>query len=59
MWNVNGKHYEKTLNMWLENLDNNKENVLDSLRSTYGKDTEVMMKRWRAFFIYCAETWGF
>lgn len=59
MWNIDGKHYEKTLNKWLENLDANKEKVLDSLRPTYGNETEIMMKRWRGFFIYCAETWGF
>ncbi len=59
MWNINGGHYEKTLNKWLENLDQNKDKVLESLRPTYGKDAELMMTRWRAFFIYCAETWGF
>jgi cyclopropane fatty-acyl-phospholipid synthase-like methyltransferase len=36
MWNVNGKHYEKTLNSWLENLDKNKDKAVEALKSAYG-----------------------
>jgi len=51
-WRENGKHYERTLNTWLENLDRKKSEVLRLLGS---KQTQM----WRMFFMYCAETWGY
>jgi cyclopropane fatty-acyl-phospholipid synthase-like methyltransferase/predicted NAD/FAD-binding protein/DUF1365 family protein len=59
-WHVNGKHYQLTAEGWLQNLDNNAERVMQLLKDTYPKGTEVMwFNRWRAFFMACAELWGY
>jgi cyclopropane-fatty-acyl-phospholipid synthase len=59
-WHVNGKHYQLTAEGWLQNLDNNKEQVMKLLKDTYPNGTEVMwFNRWRAFFMACAELWGY
>ncbi len=59
-WIVNGEHYEKTANAWLENIDNSKEEVLQLFSSTYGeKDKLKWFIYWRVFFMSCAELWGF
>jgi cyclopropane-fatty-acyl-phospholipid synthase len=59
-WHVNGKHYQLTAEGWLQNLDNNAERVMQLLKETYPTGTEVMwFNRWRAFFMACAELWGY
>jgi cyclopropane-fatty-acyl-phospholipid synthase len=59
-WHVNGKHYQLTAEGWLQNLDNNAERVMQLLKETYPAGTEVMwFNRWRAFFMACAELWGY
>jgi len=59
-WHVNGKHYQLTAEGWLQNLDNHGEKVMKLLKDTYPKGTEVMWyNRWRAFFMACAELWGY
>lgn len=59
-WHVNGKHYQLTAEGWLQNLDNNAERVMQLLKDTYPTGTEVMwFNRWRAFFMACAELWGY
>lgn len=59
-WIVNGEHYEKTANAWLENIDNSKDEVLQLFGKTYGeKDKLKWFIYWRVFFMSCAELWGF
>jgi cyclopropane-fatty-acyl-phospholipid synthase len=59
-WEVSGQHYEKTANAWAENLNVNKEQVLKLFASTYGESTELMWyNRWLAFFLACAELFGY
>jgi len=59
-WHVNGRHYQLTAEGWLQNLDENSEKVLELLKQTYPPGTEVMwLNRWRAFFMACAELWGY
>ncbi len=59
-WKVNGKHYQKTAEAWLENMSSNRERILPILADTYG---EAQAKRWwiywRLFFLACAELWGY
>lgn len=50
-WKVNGTHYEKTARAWLENLDKNKIQVKEFLK-TQGLGKKEMIK-WRLFFIAC------
>lgn len=59
-WAWDGKHYEKTSNAWLENMDNNKAEILKLFNDTYGEDNaQVWWVRWRIFFMSCAELFGF
>ncbi len=59
-WRWNGKHYEKTLNAWLERMDQRRDVLMPILRQTYGdKDADTWWVRWRLFFMACAELFGF
>ena len=55
-WRWNGRHYEKTADAWLENMDANKAEVMKVMSSTYGnEDAGKWFMRWRIFFMACAE----
>ena len=58
-WAVSGKHYEKTSNAWLNNLDQRETHIEQILKPVYGDDTTVWLQRWRMFFMACAELFGF
>lgn len=57
-WRVDGTHYQKTANAWLENMDARIEDVRSVMREAYGADAEAWTQRWRVFFMACAELWG-
>ena len=55
-WVVDGTHYAKTAEAWLENLDAKSDAALPILESVYGKrDAPMWLERWRVFFLACAE----
>ena len=55
-WRWNGVHYEKTANAWLDNMDSNKDEIMDILAHTYGTaNAGKWFMRWRIFFMACAE----
>lgn len=59
-WRVNGKHYQLTSEAWLQNMDNNKDAVAKVIADIYGEDNVVLWtQRWRAFFMACAELFGY
>ena len=59
-WEVNGKHYSKTLEAWLEKQDKAKDKVLDTFRETYGKrEARVWSQRWRIFYMACSELFAY
>lgn len=59
-WRWDGTHYEKTANAWLNNMDASTEQIQPVLGSAYGKENvEMWRRRWRIFFIACAELFGF
>lgn len=59
-WRVNGRHYEKTANAWVVNMDKNKNAVMSVLEQTYGKGNQQRWwMYWRMFFLACAELWGY
>lgn len=59
-WSWNGRHYERTANAWLENMDRNRDAILQVLADGYGSaQARVWFERWRMFFLACAELWGY
>ncbi len=59
-WQVNGRHYSKTAEAWLENLARNRSTILPIMQDVYGlADAGRWMQRWRIFFMACAELWGY
>lgn len=58
-WTVNGVHYEKTLNAWLQNMDRNRNSLAPIFRETYGKGSDTWWIYWRVFFMACAELFGY
>jgi cyclopropane-fatty-acyl-phospholipid synthase len=59
-WRVNGMHYKKTAESWLQNLDEKRNVIIPVLRQTYGgEQTKRWLQRWRIFFLACEELWGY
>lgn len=59
-WLVDGRHYEKTANAWLDNLDQRSKDVLRVCETIYGAaESKRWRQRWRLFFMACAELFGF
>lgn len=52
-WRVDGRHYERTADAWLRNLDAN----ADAARSILG--SQAALNEWRAFLLACAEVFGY
>ena len=59
-WRWSGKHYAKTSECWLENLDRNQFEVLELFKNEMNPEqAKRTFHRWRIFFLACAETFGF
>ena len=59
-WRWDGRHYEKTANAWLANVDTRRADVLPVLAATYGEANATQwLQRWRIFFMACAELFGY
>jgi cyclopropane-fatty-acyl-phospholipid synthase len=59
-WRMAGRHYERTANHWLANMDARQDQIMPVLERTCGeKVAAVWFQRWRIFFMACAELWGF
>jgi cyclopropane-fatty-acyl-phospholipid synthase len=59
-WRWDGRHYEKTANAWLANIDAARDAVMPILARTYGEaDAAMWLRRWRVFFMACAELFGY
>ena len=58
-WQVDGRHYSRTSEAWLSNLDARRDEALAVLQKVYGADSKLRFSRWRIFFMACAELWAF
>jgi cyclopropane-fatty-acyl-phospholipid synthase len=59
-WLVSGKHYARTAEHWLKNMDSHKSEIMPILRNTYGVKEDVKWwNYWRVFYLSCAELWGY
>ncbi len=67
-WRLNGQHYQKTAEAWLQNMDRHRAEILSLFAATYAADRQGRERehearrwlvRWRIFFLACAELWGY
>ncbi|GAB6195108.1 SAM-dependent methyltransferase [Lysobacter xanthus] len=59
-WHVDGTHYMRTANHWLENQDRRRDDVMQVLEAAYGKaGAALWFQRWRMFWMSCAELFGY
>jgi cyclopropane-fatty-acyl-phospholipid synthase len=55
-----GKHYARTANAWLANMDRRKDELMPILAETYGNDHAMKwFQRWRIFFMACEELFAY
>ena len=59
-WRVNGRHYQRTAELWLENMDRHRTELRPLFAAAYsaGKATK-WWGYWRVFFMSCIELFGF
>ncbi|MGD0846834.1 SAM-dependent methyltransferase [Bradyrhizobium sp.] len=58
-WRWSGSHYQRTALDWLANFDAHRDEIESILRSVYGTDTNLWMRRWRWFFLATAGLFGY
>lgn len=58
-WLLDGRHYRKTANQWLERQDRHRAEVLAVLRGSHGESAALWLNRWRIFWMACAELFGY
>lgn len=59
-WKVNGKHYARTSEHWLRNMDAHQAEIMPLFAQTYGAGSAVKWwAYWRVFYLACAELWAF
>eukprot|EP00058_Branchiostoma_floridae_P026249 XP_002611739.1 hypothetical protein BRAFLDRAFT_128727 [Branchiostoma floridae] len=58
-WRLNGTHYTKTLDTWLERLDANIDQVREIMTKTYKEDAGKQIFNWRMFFMFCSEVFQY
>jgi cyclopropane-fatty-acyl-phospholipid synthase len=59
-WHWNGRHYAKTCNAWLQNMDRNEKAIMRIFTECYGEDNAALWwQRWRIFFMACAELFDY
>lgn len=59
-WQIEGTHYRRTAEHWLQNMDAHRDEIQALFVDTYGaKQAQKWWVYWRVFFMSCAELWGY
>jgi cyclopropane-fatty-acyl-phospholipid synthase len=59
-WKVDGTHYQKTAEHWLQNMDRHRAEIMPLFAQTYGPEQATKWwAYWRVFYMSCAELWGY
>jgi cyclopropane-fatty-acyl-phospholipid synthase len=59
-WWVSGRHYQRTANDWLLQMDAAREPIMEVFDTTYGPtDAAIWFARWRMFYMAVAELFGY
>ncbi|RQO64497.1 SAM-dependent methyltransferase [Pedobacter sp. KBW06] len=59
-WVVNGTHYAKTSEAWLQRMDAHKAEIIPLFVRTYGQEQALKWwVYWRLFYMACAELFGY
>ena len=58
-WRWSGTHYQRTALDWLANFDAHTSEIDAVLRTVYGNETHLWMRRWRWFFLATAGLFGY
>jgi cyclopropane-fatty-acyl-phospholipid synthase len=59
-WKVNGTHYQRTAEHWLQNMDAHRAEIMPLFAETYGPANATRWwAYWRVFYMACAELWGY
>jgi cyclopropane-fatty-acyl-phospholipid synthase len=60
LWQIDGTHYQRTAEHWLQNQDRHRDEVLAVLTQAYGKGSAALwLQRWRMFWMSCAQMFGY
>jgi cyclopropane-fatty-acyl-phospholipid synthase len=58
-WRWSGTHYQRTAKDWLADFDAHASEIEAVLRTVYGDETHLWMRRWRWFFLATAGLFGY
>jgi cyclopropane-fatty-acyl-phospholipid synthase len=58
-WRVDGTHYKKTCDAWLQKLDAHRQEALTLFRDTDAPSPLKQLVNWRIFFIACGESFAY
>jgi cyclopropane-fatty-acyl-phospholipid synthase len=59
-WTVDGTHYRRTAEHWLQNMDRHRAEIMPLFAETYGAaHAKKWWAYWRVFYLACAELWGY
>ncbi|MEJ5209793.1 cyclopropane-fatty-acyl-phospholipid synthase family protein [Denitratimonas sp. CY0512] len=58
-WLLDGRHYQRTANHWLQRQDASRDALMQVLIPAYGATAALWFQRWRMFWMACAELFGY
>ena len=58
-WEVGGEHYARTAEAWAQNLTAHERDAQRVLAGIYGAAAPQWLRRWRLFFLACAELFAY